>query len=365
MEANGSVQAQERSEERAAQGGGDWHALVWLAWALATMGAVQIATNPLYVAVTMVAIALVVRTAAPPGPFLRAFPVLVALAAVFAGVRVILTALTTRGGPEVWFHLPQAKLPMLLGGFTVGGAVDGEVVVHALAESFVVVGIIAAFAAFNAIVAHHELVRLLPRAFHELGLVITVGLAFVPSTLAAVRDVREAALARGGVDSRRRTRALRMIVPVLDGGLERAVRLAESMDSRGFGHLPPGRADRRAVTMAAVGLGAFAASLAALVGRARPLAALLAAAGIGIVGLAVWSASRSSRRPRHRPRRLTRADLAMIGVLAAVPAALSWLTAAGQPTLRWRAGDGLGFELAVAAVLLLITVPALWRRPRP
>ena len=73
-----------------------------------------------------------------------------------------------------------------------------------------------------------------PRAFFELGLVIVVALAFVPSTLAAIHDVRDADRARTGGKVVRRGRLLRQVVPVLELGLERAVTLAESMDSRGF-----------------------------------------------------------------------------------------------------------------------------------
>ena len=38
----------------------------------------------------------------------------------------------------------------------------------------------------------------MPRAFHELGLVVTIALAFVPSTLAALRASRESDRARTG-----------------------------------------------------------------------------------------------------------------------------------------------------------------------
>ena len=56
----------------------------------------------------------------------------------------------------------------------------------------------AVFGAFNAIVSHYELVQSSPRAFHELGVVTTVALAFVPSTIESVSAVREADRARTG-----------------------------------------------------------------------------------------------------------------------------------------------------------------------
>ena len=101
------------------------------------------------------------------------------LGVAFALLRVVLTALTTHGVGEVLFTLPEATLPRLLGGFTVGGTVELPVVLQAAAEGFAVVGVLAVFGAFNAVVSHHELVQATPRAFHEPGLITTVGLAFV------------------------------------------------------------------------------------------------------------------------------------------------------------------------------------------
>ena len=105
---------------------------------------------------------------------------------------------------------------------------------QSLAEGFAIVGVMGVFGAFNSVVSHSELVQSTPRAFYEVGLVVVVGLAFVPSTLAAIHDVREADRARTGGRVVRRGRLLRQIVPVLELGLERAVTLAESMDARGF-----------------------------------------------------------------------------------------------------------------------------------
>ena len=69
----------------------------------------------------------------------RAFPILVGLGVAFALLRVLLTALTTHsptidGPPEyLWLTLPSFGLPRLLGGFTVGGTIEGDVVLYAAA----------------------------------------------------------------------------------------------------------------------------------------------------------------------------------------------------------------------------------------
>ena len=132
----------------------------------------------------------------------------------FAVVRIVLTAVTTHGVGDVLFTTPQFTLPQLLGGFTVGGPIELPVVLQSLAEGFAIVGVMAVFGAFNSVVSHYELVSSTPRAFYEVGLVVVVALAFVPSTLTAIADVREAD--RGA--HRRNRRAPRTAAPPARAG---------------------------------------------------------------------------------------------------------------------------------------------------
>jgi energy-coupling factor transport system permease protein len=178
---------------------GSFHALAWAGWAGAALVTVHLAPNPAYVAVVVAVALLVAESHRQEGRMGGLLPVLVGIAAVFVLVRIVLTGLTTSTGlPDVIMTLPSYTLPRILGGFTVGGTVHATVVLSSAVEGLVIVGVIAAFAAFNAVVSHGELVRSLPRAFHEVGLVVTVALAFVPSTISAIQTVREADRARTG-----------------------------------------------------------------------------------------------------------------------------------------------------------------------
>ncbi len=211
-----------------------WHAGVWLVWALAAAACIELAPSPVYVALVIGIASLAVSIHAQPGPYARAFPILLSVGILFAVVRMVLTVATTHGVGEILFTTPHFGLPRLLGGFTVGGTVELPIILQSLAEGFAIVGVMGVFGAFNAVVSHSELVQSTPRAFYEVGLVVVVALAFVPSTLSAISDVRDADRARTGGRVVRRGRLLRQIVPVLELGLERAVTLAESMDARGF-----------------------------------------------------------------------------------------------------------------------------------
>lgn len=341
-----------------------WHSLTWLVWALAATACVQLAPSPAYVAL-VVGVAAVVHSAhATDTPFARAFPVLIGLGAAFTLVRVVLAALTTHGAGEVLFTLPDATVPRVLGGFTVGGTVELEVVLQAAAEGVAVIGVMAVFGAFNSVVSHYELVQAAPRAFHEVGVVVTIALAFVPSTIAAVQATREADRARTGGRVVRRGRLLRQLVPVLETGLERSIALAESMDARGFGHGRAPDGERAAGWLGAAALLALAGAFVALVATEPGTAAVLGLAGAALLAGAVRSASLAGGRPRYRRRPFTAADRAVSAVVLLAPAALAALRAGGDASLVWTPSPLRWPAVHLVAVLALVPLLApLARRP--
>lgn len=316
------------------------HVLVWLVWVACALAVLQLATTPPAVLLVIGVAALVVNACGGRHGLARAFPPLVAAAAVFSLLRVVLTVLTTHGGGGVLATLPSVDLPALLGGFTVGGTVHRAVLLRSLTEGLVVVGVIAALTAFNAVVSHHELLRLLPRAFHELALVVTVALTFVPSTLTAVSAVKEADRARTGLDLPARRGWARRLGAVLETALEKAVLLSESMESRGFGHTGPGAAERRGSRLALTGLFSCAAAFGALLGRRPGLAVVLAAIGALALGAAVTVVSRARPRTGLPKRRVRRRDASLI--------AMSLLAAGGILTLS--AGAGLRWDVSAHAM---------------
>jgi energy-coupling factor transport system permease protein len=338
-----------------------FHAASWLVWALSGAVIVQLAPNPALLLLVLAVAATVVAACTVGGPLARAFPQLVAVGVMFGALRVVLLALTTHGVGDVWFRLPEITLPRIMGGFTVGGTIEGDVVLQAAAESLQLVALLGVFGAFNSVVAHYELVGLLPKAYHEVGLVISVALAFVPSVLTGLHDVREADRARAGGQPVRRRRTSRQLLPVLERGLDRSIALSESMDARGFAREQPTQTEQ---TGSLLGLGAVVAIGAAgvaLVGQARVWAACFLVLVAVTLGVAVWLSSRSRDRTRYRPRPITRTDVAMglvaaSGAIVVVAAAL-----AGDASLRWSPGDGLEVSavglLAVLALLAPVALP--------
>jgi energy-coupling factor transport system permease protein len=344
-----------------------WHAGVWLVWAIAAAACIELAPNPIYVALAIGIASVAVSLHALPGPYARAFPLLLAVGTVFAVVRMLLTVATTHGVGDVLFATPHFGLPRMLGGFTVGGTVELQVMLQSLAEGFAIVGVMGMFGAFNSVVSHSELVESTPRAFFELGLVVVVGLAFVPSTMAAIRDVRDADRARTGGKVVRRGRLLRQVVPVLELGLERAVTLAESMDARGFARAGASARDRAAGWWGLLSLLLLGGSFVALVGEAGTVAAVLGVAGAAGLGAAILLASSDNRRTRYRPRRMRPFDWAVVVVVLLAPVAMATVSVAGDSTLVWYANPLAWPTMhALPAVALLpLLVPALLPPPEP
>jgi energy-coupling factor transport system permease protein len=342
---------------------GHWHAGVWMVWALAAAACVQLAPSPLYVALVVGVAALAVSLHTRPGPYARAFPILLGIGVFFAVARMVLTALTTHGLGDVLFSTPELTLPRLLGGFTVGGPIELQVMLHSLAEGFAIVGVMAVFGAFNSVVSHSELVQSTPRAFYEVGLVVIVALAFVPSTLNAIADVREADRARTGGRVVRRGRLLRQVVPVLELGLERAVTLAESMDSRGFARMRANARDRVAGWCGVASLLALGGAFVALVGERNFVASVLGLGGALGLAFAVALASSSTERIRYRPRRMRAADWLVALAALAAPVALSACALTDDTSLAWFASQPLRWPTlhvlpALALVPLLVPVLA-------
>lgn len=341
-------------------------AIVWLLWTVAAATAVQLAPNPLYVTLVIAICALVVEAHATEGPLAGAFGVVVIAGVVFAVLRLLLTVATTHTGTDVLFRLPSATLPTLLGGFTIGGTVEAPVVARAAAEGWTLVGVLAAFAAFNAVVSHYELVQAAPRAFYEVGLAVTVALAFVPSTVAAVAAVREADRARTGGRVVRRGRLLRQIVPILESGMERALSLSESMDSRGFGRDEARPRETAAGWLTLVTMAGLGGCFVALVARSQRVAGALAIVAVAALLGAVGLVSHGNRRVRYRRRRVAPADWGLVSLVWLAPVTLAVLAARDEPSLLWpheRVGvPGLHLVAVLAIGCLVLPVLRVRRR---
>jgi energy-coupling factor transport system permease protein len=281
------------------------HPGAWWLWAGGLAAAAMQTTNPLLLAGIVAVVAFVVAARRQPTPWSRSFGGFFKLALVLVAFRVVMQLIFgLRIDGTVLFTLPSVQLPDFMAGVVIGGPVTVELLVDALYTSMRLATVLICFGAVNALCSPYRLLRTMPTALYEAGVVVTVSLSFAPQLVVAVGRVRDARRLRG-----RPTAGLKgirgMALPVLEDALERSVTLAASMDARGYGRR--GDLSRRSSSIAAVatvvGLMALCVGVYALLDVAAPpvLRLPMLAVGSAFVAVALVARGRHSRRTRYEP----------------------------------------------------------------
>lgn len=340
---------------------GHLHPRAWLIWLAAALAALSLTRNPVYLALIVLAVVAVgqvlrrqVDTPTLPLPLLR-------LALLILTLSALLNAVTAHAGRTVLVRLPAA-IPLL------GGPITLEALVYGALNGLLLVGFLAAFQVLYQAVPVQALIQLLPRAFYPVAVVASIAVSFVPSTLVQFEQIREAQSMRG-----HQVRGLRdglpLFLPLLVGGLERALQLAEAMTARGFGSLGAaeaggGQRDGLRVALAA-GLAALLAGLLLLLfWQQRWLGWGMLTLGGGLIALALVGQGRRVRRTVYRRGAWTRQDSLVAGLAAlvvvayALPGSRAALAYTPYPQLMLPAVQG---TLALATLLLAAPAVVLWR----
>ena len=287
------------------------HPKAWVGWGLAALVALSATRNPLHLILLLLCIAVVYaaigartetayRTISPARFALFVIP----LAALF-------NAATAHFGDTVLFRLPT-------GWPIVGGNVTLEALTFGALNGLVLVGILTAFTTLNRALPIRDLIGLIPRAFYPVALMLSISVTYVPITLRQLEQIREAQAVRG-----HRVRGLRdwlpLFIPLLVGGLERALQLAEAMTARGFAGGGAAAQDVRARLFTALGLGALLVGwLLRLVWGQEWVGVPLMLAGVGLIVGVLRRLGRRFPRTTYRPTPWTGRDWAIVAGAAVV-----------------------------------------------
>jgi energy-coupling factor transport system permease protein len=287
------------------------HPVAWLGWLVASLIALSATRNPLHLMLILLCIALVNVSIAPeqeasynPVSPWRFAIVVIPLSAFF-------TAATAHFGDTVLFRLPQG-LPVI------GGAITLEALAFGAINGLVLTGILAAFVTFTRALPTRSLIRLIPRAFFPVAIVVSIGLTYVPVTTRQFRQIREAQAVRG-----HRVRGLRdwlpLLMPLLIGGLERALQLAEAMTARGFASSDQVSRDVLSRAVIVIGLVALLCGwLLRLIWGRDILGLGLMLLGCGSIVAALWAVGRRVPRTTYRPQPWTARDGVVLASAAVV-----------------------------------------------
>jgi energy-coupling factor transport system permease protein len=195
---------------------------------------------------------------------------------------------------------------------------------------------------------------------------MSIAVTYVPTTLRQFQQIREAQAIRG-----HRTRGLRdwipLFVPLLIGGLERALQLAEAMIARGFASSGERGHDTLTRLVIAQGLLVLLIGwLLRLVWNQRILGLALMLAGFWLVLAALWVIGRRVPHTDYRPEPWTARDWAVVlGAAVAVAPFLLPLPGLGRESIFYYPYPALtlpGFDPIIGIAILGLAVPALLSR---
>jgi energy-coupling factor transport system permease protein len=227
-------------------------------------------------------------------------------------ISAVFNALSVHIGQTVLFRLPRAW-PLI------GGPITLEAFVYGALNGLALTGLFAAFVLLNRVTTIRSLVRLAPRAFYPIAVVVTIAVTYVPSTVRQFHSIREAQAIRG-----HRIRGVRswlpLIMPLLIGGMERALQLAEAMVARGFASgdtFAEQGGDPYTRGALIVGMASLLAGmLLHLVWRASLWGPLTLGIGALLIAWAIRRMSRGQRYTHYRPERWQGRDsVVVVGAL--------------------------------------------------
>ncbi|MEA2576021.1 MAG: energy-coupling factor transport system permease protein [Chloroflexia bacterium] len=290
--------------------GTQFHVAAWLVWLASGMLAALFTRNPIYLCLIIIAATLVhtaitgrVGTATGTtllaqgererrglGIFLRFVVVLLVIVTLFKGFSV-------HTGTTVLFRLPE-EWPLL------GGAITAEGLTYAALDALSLLTVLAVFTAFTAGADYYAMLRSVPAFMHQVGLITSIAITFVPQTITRFTEIREAQALRGH-RVRRVGDLVPIIIPLLAGGMERSMNLAEAMEARGFSRHAPGTRKLPPLLVqsgVAAGLGLTMTGAAFLVFFSQtPLVGWTTIlGGVALMVVTLWAVSARSRRTRYR-----------------------------------------------------------------
>jgi energy-coupling factor transport system permease protein len=347
------------------------HPLAWWVWALALAVAASRTTNPVLLGLIIAVAGIVVANRRGDAPWALAFRWYLLAAALIVAMRVLFRVVFGGGGGEhILFVLPEIPLPAAAAGIRLFGPVAAEQVLAGAFDGLRLGAMLVCVGAANALANPKRVLKAVPGALSEVATAVVVAVSVAPQLVDSVLRVRRARRLRGGRD--RGVRALRAIaIPVLVDAMDRSLRLAAAMDSRGFGRIG-GRsrlARRISGVLLVVGLLGIGAGLYGVLDGTAPrllgVPTLAAGAVVAVGGLA--ASGRGVRRSVYRPDRWRGAEL-LVAAAGLVAATAVYATGSIDPANLYPSLSPLawpGTPALPVAGLLVAALPAWLTPPAP
>jgi energy-coupling factor transport system permease protein len=284
------------------------HPGAWWLWALGLAAAASRTVNPVPLLLIMAVTWLVVSARRGDTPWADSYGFFFKLSMVVIAIHLVFQALLSAQsqGVTVLFTLPEIPMPGS-SGIKIGGVVTLEATLNALYFALQLAAIFCCIGAANALGSARQLLRYVPAALYEIGIACVIALTFAPQLVTDAKRVELASRLRGTANGRQRglRRYGRLMMPILEGALERSVDLAAAMDARGYGRTTVADPRTRRLTAALVLTGMLGmclglyGMLSGTSSRWMGAPALLAGVALGAWGIVVGG--RRTERSRYRP----------------------------------------------------------------
>jgi energy-coupling factor transport system permease protein len=268
----------------------------WITWLGTVLVVISITRNPLYLVIALLCITIVGLALQKTGAELvRPFSLWkVAFGIIF--LATAFNALTSHYGLTVLFTIP-GNLPLISGKVTL------EAMVYGAINGLILIDMLASFMVLNLALPVRDLVSLVPRAFFPVAVVTSIAVTYLPTTMRQFQLIREAQSVRG-----HQMRSLRdwlpLLIPLLVGGMEHAMQLAEAMTARGFASSSQETGKRQIFPKVSMLVGVVFLAAGWLMQLSLPSwrGWTLIATGAILILLALWHSGRYSHRTTyHRP----------------------------------------------------------------
>ena len=116
----------------------------------------------------------------------------------------------------------------------IGGPLTINALVYGLLSAMAILSLVAVSATLGTTLDWSAAMRLLPERMAALAVASSIASSYLPRTTVALSEIREAQMARGYRPHGLRD-AAPLVIPLLAGGLERAMITAEALEARAFG----------------------------------------------------------------------------------------------------------------------------------
>jgi energy-coupling factor transport system permease protein len=329
-----------------------FNTLAWIVWLSSAALLTLLMRNPLYLIILLFVARVVQKACGEKNGALKIS--LLKFSAVILLFSILFNLLLVHVGQTVLFRLPQNL-------WLIGGPLTLEAIVYGAVSALILITLLAIFMTFNSIVPTSDLIAVIPRALANVGVIILIAVSYVPETLNHLQRVREAQALRG-----HKLRGLQdwqpIIIPLLVGGLERSMNLAETMVARGYGATTGEQLLARTRGMMLIGLilvfGGWIVSFSQSF-----LGWLLVLAGGGFLLIAYYEQGRRVKRTRYQIFQWQLQDWVLVGV-SLLPVLLTLLPfpAVSEQSITYSPYPSVSipqFDPLIGLAIALLAAPAL------